>query len=1071
MGVVPRGVVDGGPLSTIRDYPGFTVIDRLGSGGVADVFRARVETGSNLPGEFVAIKVLREPDRSAGHVRRFLREGLLLHRLRHPGLPRCFRVVEGPSPYLVLELLQGETLAARLRREGALDPGLVLQLADAVLEVLEHLHQLGIAHRDLKPGNIHLGEDGRVRLLDLGLATDHSSGLQTTLGEVLGTFAYMAPEQLAGAEVDARADLYSLGVTLHEALSGVRPAARGLERGHVEDAGPALGQLRPEAPSGLVDTIARLMARDPLGRPPSAAIARALLTGQHLGFTPLRRPPLTGRAAAVGAIEAILDDPRAVALVGEPGSGAARVCDEALRMARARGMEALSLRCRTAAHPLDPVYQLIERIEAEAGTVGVDPQDLARAVEAWAAEQDALLVIEDAEHCSAAAAILFERLRRLAPRLRILFSGTRAPVGLELPRCELRPLRPGEVDEVIGGLLGTRGGPTGLAPRLHAITGGLPALVVATVKELVENGQLTRARTGEDGEPRWAIDPSTPLSPRSSVERVFGAVLRALDPEALRVLEVVSVAGDALPLRAALALADADPAGVSASLLVAAQLVSLETHADGEWVVPRRPAVSALLAAGVERDRQAAIHREVARTIRSLPVDPWRERRAAWHDAFGASPEAAPRLLLELGESLSAEGQPDAALVVLDRAGRLPGAEAVVSARLSVARGEALVAAHRRLEARQGLEAGRKFAARLGAGSLQARAVLGLAQIWQLEGDQTRSVQLLEEALQLCRGDPQDPSTPRILLSLGDWHRLAGRPGEAESAYERARAAARETGDGECEALLSGGIAVLRGEAGRLEDALRLFEAESQWMRANRRMQALVQALYRQAICLRRLGRFDEAEECLDEAEEAARFAAHPYGRALAILGRASLSLAAGDFAIAQVHLGHAGCALDEDASHLLRLTYRDLQVEHRLALGDLQATLAICQIAGAEAQRAGHLSMTAFFHGLAGVLTADPAAVVAAVDQFAMGGDRRLAARLLLQGALLGGDREVLLAAETEARGAQDRLLLLRILHHLGGSERRAEAAALAREVLRRLPSGPREAFIALPAVRWANA
>ena len=218
-------------------YPqlvGYEILSLIGSGGLADVYRARRASDSSL----VALKVMREPESDTVASRRFLREGHLLQQIQHPGLPRCDEVLDGGRPAIAMELLDGCTLAEQIERSGELSAEEVTHLGAAVLRTLMHLHSLGIVHRDLKSANIFLGTDRQVFLLDLGLAADPGDPLTTTLGDILGTYAYMAPEQIAGGAVDARSDLYSLGITLYEALCGTRPfhasGAAGYLRAHTQ---------------------------------------------------------------------------------------------------------------------------------------------------------------------------------------------------------------------------------------------------------------------------------------------------------------------------------------------------------------------------------------------------------------------------------------------------------------------------------------------------------------------------------------------------------------------------------------------------------------------------------------------------------------------------------------------------------------------------------------------------------------------------------------------------------------------------------------------------------------------
>ena len=156
--------------------------EQIGAGGLSDVWRAPQPRRA-----IAALKILREPDRSEAHTRRFLREGLLLGRLEHASLPRCPAASEEPSPHLVLELLEGETLSEHLRTHGPMDPERASLVLENLLKVLHYLHQHGIIHRDVKPSNVYIARDRRVLLLDLGLAVDPEDPLTTTLGDVMGT--------------------------------------------------------------------------------------------------------------------------------------------------------------------------------------------------------------------------------------------------------------------------------------------------------------------------------------------------------------------------------------------------------------------------------------------------------------------------------------------------------------------------------------------------------------------------------------------------------------------------------------------------------------------------------------------------------------------------------------------------------------------------------------------------------------------------------------------------------------------------------------------------------------------
>jgi serine/threonine protein kinase len=210
----------------------YEIVGLLGSGGMGEVYRAR---DSRLKRD-VAIKVL--PDgfsRDDGRLARFRREAEVLASLNHPNIAAIYDFAEvGSSQFLVMELVEGENLADRLR-DGAIPVDESLRIAQQVAEALDAAHERGIVHRDLKPANIRITPEGRVKVLDFGLAKIHEpepgtpdfANSPTIMGPtgtavILGTTAYMSPEQARGKPVDKRADIWAFGVLLFEMLTGKR---------------------------------------------------------------------------------------------------------------------------------------------------------------------------------------------------------------------------------------------------------------------------------------------------------------------------------------------------------------------------------------------------------------------------------------------------------------------------------------------------------------------------------------------------------------------------------------------------------------------------------------------------------------------------------------------------------------------------------------------------------------------------------------------------------------------------------------------------------------------------------
>ena len=363
--------------------PGVVDLEEIGRGGDSIVYRGRHD------GQVVAVKIRRQPDTDGSARRRYRREAALLGTLRHPGLPRVLMTgeVEG-RPYIVRDFIEGRTLAEILAG-GRMAESRVLSVALDVVGALTAVHGRGLVHRDIKPANLVLCPDGRVRLIDFGLAVQP---LSEAPAAVAGTFLYAAPEQtgLLKRPVDGRADLYALGAVLFEALTGAPPfqAADAAEvvRQHAALPAPDVRARRPEISPVMGLLVARLLEKDPDDRYPTAEslladllelpslneavnAGRPVRLGQSHGASEVGLP-LVGRAAELERVETLLTLTRrgrgaALLVVGETGTG-----------------KSAFLRALAAAHPPpDGVTLMARGLGAESGAFA----PLRRAVEAYMA--------------------------------------------------------------------------------------------------------------------------------------------------------------------------------------------------------------------------------------------------------------------------------------------------------------------------------------------------------------------------------------------------------------------------------------------------------------------------------------------------------------------------------------------------------------------------------------------------------------------------------------------------------------------------------------------------------------
>lgn len=263
----------------------YVILDRLGSGSMGRVYKARHQ----MMDREVALKVI-APEIGSNErvVARFQREMRLVGKLDHPNVVRAFDADKDRGIlYIAMEYVRGESLGAHLRSKGPIPSTELVDYAVQAALGLHHAHEQGIVHRDIKPSNLLLGDDRRVKVLDLGLGVlmeaDEQATFATADGIAVGTIDYMSPEQACGRDVDGRSDLYSLGCAMYHLLTGKLPfpGSSPVERLGVRINGRhvPITDIRPDIPAGLVRVLDTLMANRPDDRYQSATEAAEALQG------------------------------------------------------------------------------------------------------------------------------------------------------------------------------------------------------------------------------------------------------------------------------------------------------------------------------------------------------------------------------------------------------------------------------------------------------------------------------------------------------------------------------------------------------------------------------------------------------------------------------------------------------------------------------------------------------------------------------------------------------------------------------------------------------------------------
>jgi tetratricopeptide (TPR) repeat protein/tRNA A-37 threonylcarbamoyl transferase component Bud32/ABC-type transporter Mla MlaB component len=350
----------------------YLVLKKLGEGGKGVVYKTR----DTVLNRVVAIKMLKSAVSSEEAYSRFMREAQAVAKLNHPNIVSIHDIgKENEKQFFVLEFVGGTSLRELMKTypEGKCDVQTVLRVGIDICSALQYAHSQGVLHRDVKPENILITEEGTAKLMDFGLAKMVDQPSITQEGIIVGTVAYVAPENALGKSADARSDLYSFGAVLYEMVTG-KPPFPGEDPvkvifGHIHDYPVSPTKLNPKVPQALVDCIMRLLEKEPEKRYQNAAALKEVLTDiseySKATLAPSRRqdrvlpghhPSALGEVQLIDRVEemnilkmavdkAVRGEGGIVFLFGEAGIGKTRLSKELGTYARLRGMQVLYGRC------------------------------------------------------------------------------------------------------------------------------------------------------------------------------------------------------------------------------------------------------------------------------------------------------------------------------------------------------------------------------------------------------------------------------------------------------------------------------------------------------------------------------------------------------------------------------------------------------------------------------------------------------------------------------------------------------------------------------------------------------
>jgi tetratricopeptide (TPR) repeat protein/predicted Ser/Thr protein kinase len=774
----------------------YELLEHVGSGGNARVFRA-----VGLDGQEVALKLLRPGRASAEDLKRFEREFKSLHRLDHANVIQVYAAGESDGhAWLAMEYVDGPDLGRLVASWNDREPQdrwtRVVRILRGLCSGLAAVHESGIVHRDLKPSNVLVGRDGVPKLTDFGVVKGDElfSTNLTIAGQLLGTVAFMSPEQITGEKLDARSDLYALGAMLYVLLTGQRPIvadsiASYLAR-HLASEPKRPQILRPDVPDQLERICLRLLRKNPAGRFSSAMAVLSALDGA----SPEPSIELVGQSGALARAQEILvgfgrDDIVAMGFVGPRGSGRTAMVEAVADLARGMGYPvglatdewdgieprvvlADDLHLREGLH----LGELIERVFHGPSLL------------VWSAV--ALPGSNQAESTS------------LLPQLDMLAGPVFALTPLDRTDTVVL-LRQLGVSGRLGPLLGR---------RLQAELRGLPGVMVRQLECLEEQGWLGREKGRLVAAVAMEHFRSRPLPVPDVLRSELLERFRQVMPAGRRLLQVLAVVGGQANADLLRSLAPVTNHDLKTRAL--SRLIQIEEKGLERLVMLQHPRLARVLYEDLSPAERVAVHGQVADALMARHACRPGNMASVMADHLvrAQQPERAWPLLVRAARRAARRRDPVQALNLANRArqagdlakGRMPEGDRRQLERESLAlRGEALLACRQPVLAREALTAALELGAQEDATALSARSALGAALV--ALGEAGPAALILGPLL--GRLDLGHPARPAALRAMAEAQRMLGKFAQSEATWREGLALARELGSREPEGLCLLGLA------------------------------------------------------------------------------------------------------------------------------------------------------------------------------------------------------------------------------------------------------------------------
>ncbi|MBN2800977.1 MAG: protein kinase [Deltaproteobacteria bacterium] len=924
------------PGERIGDYE---VIREVARGGMATVLEVRSLRTQQVLALKLLLPILDSDDARA----RFRREFRALSRLEHPNLVRVYEWgMRGDRPWFSMELLEGCDLRGARERCAHGKGDAHFPFAERVLvqvaRALAYIHDHGLVHRDLTPGNIMIDPEGVARLMDFGVVKELGTSM-TMVGEVIGTVAYMAPEQVRGESVDARADLYSLGAVLYFMLTGEAPfrarTLQGLMEKHLHAVPVPVRQVNPLVPQHLDAICQRLLAKDPNRRYASAHhLLHVLGDAQSVEEALLWPPATVGRTIQRARMQATLHSALnhghagTVLLTGEEGSGKSRLLTLAEVDAQRMGLPVARSRCRPNDRPYGPFLQIARALVGEelpaalrvgTGETGAYQERYPMVV----AFRDLLVqaapcavLLDELEYADPATLELIEYLvhtthevddkpvvfffarqssdaagRSPAPKL---------PISPRVHRLRLEALVDSQVEELLLAMLPHTQAAAALAARLHQESEGNPAILSEMLRALHQEGVLV-----QDGAHfRLALDArqvaTAPLPLPASLRQSLERWVRPLSPSARSLGKTLGVARRSVELDVLLDAAPCEEEVAMDSLdeLVEAGIAVESRVGEVEKVDVTRHLFREVLLSGVSDDSRRAAHRRLGEALEShhrrAPAEVFEE--LAYHFEHAGLAVKAYGYLAKTGHRHLKSSLFEESLVFLERALRLePEARVMLQldeadrqlAEVHLARAKAFYSLGRVQDALEAAEEAQQIAEKIGDARLQSRAARELGSQLRNQGLLDQAEPLLHLALRRAQDAGDLKLMPMPLYHLGGVRWARGDLAGAEEFWTAALTRAEEVGDTRAKGFGLNGLGILAICQGRTQDARLNLTGSAQIFEQLGMLAPLSVAWMNLSELHLATGQLKAAQELAERTISKAREVQHPLGIAMGLTHRA----------------------------------------------------------------------------------------------------------------------------------------------------------------------------------------